>query len=333
MALIVLAPILLLLVSSVLLCHGQPPANRQFGGIFRFRLGFAQLAVERVQDLMDRLEAFVGRRFRGNFGYFAGRSVGFVVEYANNAYVRVRVWLYNRAYTENADICSVAPGRASLPGGDLLDSVGRMIATIRAELLDVARTRSWFGRVNIVLGYFGIEYEFQGTPFDSDPGDRPEGDGGSSGELLGFDRTDFLVHPVSTVVGLGVDPDAGNCWVFATSLVGGSHPQGSTLPEGNSLVSPSMEFRLSMEAGCDLVVRRSHSGEIVRRIVRGRDQACVLSLWKNGVLLVSGSRVVILKTKTNYGSKHSYGLAMENDGHARLYMTDLVKQIWSTEHI
>ncbi|EFJ35788.1 hypothetical protein SELMODRAFT_404403 [Selaginella moellendorffii] len=332
MVLLVAASILILLMSFDL-CHGQPPANRQFGGIFRWRLGFAQLAVEHVEDLMNRLEAFVGRRFRGNFGYFAGRSVGFVVEYANDAYVRVRVWLYSLAFTENSDVCSIAPSRASLPGGDLLDSVGRMIATIRAELLDVGRTQRWFGEVNIVLGYFGIEYQFQETPFNSNPDDRPEGGGGSSGELLGFDRTNFLVHPVSTVVGLGVDPDAGNCWVFATSLVGGSHPQGSTLPEGNSLVSPSREFRLSMEAGCDLVVRRIHSGEIVRRIVRGRDQVCVLSLWKNGVLVVSESRVVILKTKTNYGSKHSYGLAMENDGHARLYMTNLAKQIWSTEHI
>ncbi|EFJ24381.1 hypothetical protein SELMODRAFT_415020 [Selaginella moellendorffii] len=316
MVFIVAALILVLLMSSNLLSYGQPPADHRFGGIFRFRLGYALLAVERVEDLMVRLENFMGMRFRAQFGYFAGRSVGFVVQYANNAYVRVRVWLYNQPYTENA-------------GSDLLDNVERMIATIRQELLDPGPTQNWYGLVNIVLGYYGIEYEFQQTPFDRNPGDRPEEGGSGSGSIVHA----VVVDQVSTVVdsvAQAVDLDVGNCWIFSTSLVGGSHPQGSTLPEGNSLISPSTEFRLSMEAGCDLVVRSSHSGEIVRRIFRGRDQACVLSLWKNGVLMVTGSQGVSWKTKTSYGSKYSYVLSMENDGHARLYMTDLGKEIWST---
>ncbi|EFJ35646.1 hypothetical protein SELMODRAFT_405198 [Selaginella moellendorffii] len=265
----------------------SPPADHRFGGIFRFRLGYALLAVERVEDLMVRLENFMGRRFRAQFGYFAGRSVGFVVPYANNAYVRVRVWLYNQPYTENAGICSVSPSRASLLGSDLLDSVERMIATIRQELLDPGPIQNWYGLVNIVLGYYGIEYEFQQTPFDHNPGDRPEEGGSGSGSIVHA----VVVDQVSTVVdsvAQAVDLDVGNCWIFSTSLVGGSHPQGSTLPKGNSLISPSTEFRLSMEAGCDLVVRSSHSGEIMRRIFHGRDQACVLSLWTNGVLMVTG---------------------------------------------
>ncbi|EFJ22096.1 hypothetical protein SELMODRAFT_416897 [Selaginella moellendorffii] len=327
---------LALLMSLACPCIAQPPPGIPFRGIFRFRLRFGQLAITHVLDLISRIEEYL-RSLNPDAGYGTGRSMSFVVEYTQNAFVRVRLWLYNRAFMENSDICTVAPSRTSAGGRELIQSITTMLEEIRDTIQDLDPiVNMWYGHVNLVLRYFGIEYELRDTPFEEEPG-TGSGSGTLDLTLLYLPQSKILDDGAAdageTVIDpRGIDVDGRHCWIFGTSLVGGREHLGSTLLEGNRLESPNLLFVLTMETDCALVVsvRETH-----RRVwgteTSGRDSGCYLHLNEYGVLAIIGSRGEVWSKKTSsYGLKYTYGLAMENSGHAGVYITDSGTRIWSS---